>query len=148
MLLDRMCQSLLTVLYKDTTVLRIVLCWFAITLGYGFIYSNASDDNYTFLVNIMTYYGWAVVFIVYGICMHISSFYKVNKYVLRTIDLSGMWLWTYLFLSFNIADYTESYPIEFTLIVPIIVSIWLFIDDLFKPHIISQLIRSESESAK
>ena len=74
MFFDRILQAVLNFLYKDITSMRIVLSWLALTLGYGFYQSSSTDGNYHYLSALMPYPMWAVLYIVYGISMHVVSF--------------------------------------------------------------------------
>lgn len=139
MLLDILRQKLIDILYKDVSAIRLSLSWSALTLMVGFFYGSTDTDNYNFLHALMCYTYWAMVFGVYGIAMFFTAVSKIPRYTHCAIDFVGLWLWTYLFLSFVVASSEPVTSAEFLLIVPILSSIWIITDRLFKLYIYKQL---------
>ena len=145
MTLDGIKQTLINVLYKDTSSIRIALGMSAITLAIGFVFGSTHEDSFNYLNELMNYNYWAISFLVYGIFIMTGGFVKVSRYAYCVVDAIGLWLWTYLFLSFVIVDPTPTSAAEYMLTVPILMAVWVIVDRLFKIYIYEQLITLERE---
>lgn len=139
MTFDRIKQKLIDILYKDVSALRFSLSWSALTLMLGFLYGSTDGSSYNHLKGLMRYELWAIAFGAYGVAMLFTNLFKVARYTHCAIDAIGLWLWTYLFLSFICVDSTPTSAAEYLLIIPIISSAWIITDRLFKVYIYKQL---------
>lgn len=127
-------------LYKDVTALRLSLSWSAIVLGYAFIIGVPSD---TAISQFMSYGAWALVCLTYGGFMWIACFFKLHRYILCAIDAVGIWIWVYLFLCFTILSPSAVSIADVMLITPILTSLWLISDRLFKTYIYDVVLKLE-----
>lgn len=143
--LDGLKQSLVDILYKDTSSLRIALGWSALTLSFGFVYGATDQHSFNYLNALMHYNFWALSFGIYGFCMMISGLVNVSRYAYCIADAIGLWLWTYLFLSFVVIDPIPTSAAEYMLVVPILMAVWVIVDRLFKIYIYDHILTLERE---
>lgn len=137
--MNALTQFLINILYKDTTTLRLSLSLSALSLSFGFIFGSSDTPYYYFLEHLMEFSQWAMIFGLYGGMLLVSSFYKLHRAILCSIDAIGLWLWVYIFISFVIVNPIHNPSAAYMLIVPVMSALWLISDRLFKAYIFNQI---------
>jgi hypothetical protein len=108
----------------DNTAVIAVLATAAILSGIGFLIGDTSNSNYTAIIAFAPSLAWALWFFVYGIEKLIEVIFSIPPYIKALNSLFGMWLWNYIVLSFLFFDKNPSYPLEYTLIAPLVIEVW------------------------
>lgn len=117
--------ELIGALSGDLTLVRFVLsvvCW---VLALGFFFASVDNANYQQLNNLAAKSVWGWIFFAHGTMMFLTTYHSFPFYFKRLISLCGVWLWTYIFLSFTIFDSTPIASTEWLISVPIMLEIWL-----------------------
>lgn len=117
--------ELIGALSGDLTLVRFVLsvvCW---VLALGFFFASVDNANYQQLNNLAAKSVWGGIFFCQGTLMFLTTCNNFPFYFKRLISLCGVWLWTYIFLSFTIFDSTPIASTEWLISVPIMLEIWL-----------------------
>lgn len=125
-------ERLARVFLADLTSIRVAVSIVAFFLGIGFATANVNNENYTLLTNFAPVQVWSFAFIVYAVATYVHASYPtppISKAITGTI---GLFMWTYLFLSFVVFDTTPVYSTELMLAGPIVVETWLIAEALFK----------------
>lgn len=125
-------QRVSNILLSDLTPIRFILGFIAAVLSFGFFFSSASNDNYAFLVQVFSVGMWGLTFLVYGISNIASTLFYWSFKTKSVISTIGIFLWSYIFLSFVVFDPTPIYSTEWMLLFPIILEVWLLAETLHK----------------
>ena len=120
-------QRLLKVTFSDLTAVRWTMGWVSLFLSLGFILATTSNENYN-LVNVVDNQIWAAIFLVHGLSLMITALYTMNYYCSKFINLIGIWIWSYVFLSFTVYDTTPLAATEWLLLMPILMEVWMIIE--------------------
>lgn len=95
-----------------------------ISLSIGFVFMNTSNPNYTALLQLANYAAWSLGFFTYGCIKVFQALFRVPYYIKLINAAQGMWLWTYLLLSFVVFDFSPLAPTELLLFVPVLCEVW------------------------
>jgi hypothetical protein len=119
-------QRVLGVLFSDLSPMRWIMGWIALVLSAGFFLTSTDNHNYD-LINLMANrHIWGILFCVLAIIHLYSSLYpKCSFYIKALFNVLGIWLWSYVFLSFTFYDPTPIKATEWMLGLPILVEVWL-----------------------
>jgi len=118
------CSTSSNLFKVDTTGANVLLAIASILTSVGFIFGNLEHSNYTAIQAFASKYVWATAFFIHGLDKILEEFYPIPL-IFRVINsLFGMWLWNYIVLSFLLFDPSLSYPLEYTLITPIVIEVW------------------------
>lgn len=98
----------------------------AILLAIGFFVSDIgnANTNYALLIALAPKLFWATSFLVYGVTKILSSIYRVWLPLKIANTLYGLWLWSYIVLSFILFDKTPVAPTELILFISIVCEVW------------------------
>lgn len=118
-------NRLVKVLTSDLTPIRWVLGWLSILLSVGFLTASTDNPNYEFINTIPSKLTWVSMYFIHGVLLIITSMYAVPYYGRSLIHVFGLFLWSYVFLSFTFYDRTPIYATEWMLMIPIIVECWM-----------------------
>ena len=110
--------------FVEHSVVTLLLGMLALLLSSGFLISNTLNANYTLLTQFAPYNFWALMFVTYGLSKIFSVLYRTHFYIKVTTSLTGMWLWSYLMLSFVIFDKTPMAPTEMMMFLTGICEVW------------------------
>lgn len=115
----------------DHTVVTMLLGMVALLLASGFLISHTSNTNYYLLTDFASFSFWAAAFFLYGTAKITSTLYRTPFSIKLLTSVSGMWLWTYLTLSFVIFDITPIAPTEMMLFITGICEVWTLALNIF-----------------
>jgi hypothetical protein len=119
-------QRILGVVYSDLSPMRWIMGWISLVLAAGFFFSDTDNHNYD-LINIMAQKNvWGFLYTIHGISMLYTALYPRCDYYLKSMfSIIGIWLWSYVFLSFTFYDPTPVKATEWMLFLPVMVEVWL-----------------------
>jgi hypothetical protein len=104
----------------------------ALLISAGFVFSTPviGEQSYVLLTNLIPFNVWGILFYSYGVLKVVLSLYR-TPYVIKLVTiLTGLWLWSYLVMSFVIVS-DMTLPIKFMLITPILCEVWDFSMTIF-----------------
>ena len=125
-------QRLAAVLLADTVALRWALGWVAMLLTAGLAFGAADTSNYGAINRLQPLGIWMALFGAYAVCHLAACLYRLPTAVMYVCGVLGLWLWSYLFLSFVVFDRTPVQATEVMLIVPLIAEVWILAGDIFE----------------
>jgi hypothetical protein len=97
------------------------LSMFAFLLSVGFMFGDVNvNGNYSAFSLFDTKYVWASLFFSYSVFKTLQSVVRCHPVLRIFVSVSGLWLWTYLAVSFIIFDTTPMAPAEPIILLPII----------------------------
>lgn len=118
-------RRVIRVLTSDLTELRWILGWLGVLLSVGFLTASTDNPNYAFINTINVKMMWVTMFFAYG-CMTVgTSLYNIAYQFRSLLSVVGIFLWSYVFLSFTFYDPTPIYATEWMLMLPVLVECWL-----------------------
>lgn len=120
------------VLVSDLRSLKFSQGVVSILLAFGFWLSNVDTENYDYLNGIFNKHIWGDIFLAYGVFRISSTLYTLPDMVKFIGGLIGLWLWTYILLSFTVYDPTTIKSTEWMLIIPLMAEVWMMAECLFK----------------
>ncbi len=118
-------KRLIRVLTSDLTPLRWVLGWLGVLLSIGFLTASTDNSNYEFINTLYSRLIWFMMFFTYGAMLIGTSMYNIAYHIRSILSVVGIFLWSYVFLSFTFYDKTPIYATEWMLLIPVIVECWL-----------------------
>ncbi len=127
-------KKLLNVLSSDLTLIRFLMGVLAFILALGFFGSNTDNNNYQQLNNFADKRIWGLAFVAHAISLMLVVFNNFPITFRRGLHLIGIWLWTYVFLSFTLYDSTPIASTEWMLLMPVILEFWLLTEDIFEKN--------------
>ena len=119
-------------LYNNMAPMRMFLCWLSLSLSYVFFVSDTNYFHDRCLIELMPSVGWSILFLSYSAYMLITCFTNLERFFTCLMDVLGLWLWAYLFLGFVIMNTSQVYSINYMFVAPILASVWLILDRLYK----------------
>lgn len=122
---------ILLLIIAQIRTMSLILGLCGITLGLGFLVGDTGNPNYHSIKEFAPISFWAFGFFTYGVIKLLHSVFRVHHSVKLLNALQGIWVWTFLFLSFSIFDSTPLAPTELLLIIPIICELWEIVIAIF-----------------
>ncbi len=124
-----------------TRISRVLLDWHimlsailglvAMVLSIGFLTSTAND--LILLKGIVDFPVWASFFSIYATLKLLGCLYRLFMYIKVFVSTMGLWLWSYLILSYMVFDKGPISPTDLVLITPLICEMWALIIILYNP---------------
>lgn len=112
------------ILLSDNAVPRWMMGWGALLLSAGMFLTTMQ------LSRIVDRPLWGALLALYGACQVAASLYTVPKPVRVTCGALGLWMWSYLFLSFAVFGGEPVRATELMLAIPLITDVWILAGDL------------------
>lgn len=112
------------VILANSTALTLILTVTSTLLGLGFLFGSGTNSNYTSVYALASPEVWAGVFFTYSLVKAGQALNYLNYRVKEVTSIIGLWLWSYLSLSFLWFDKTPLAPTELMLLVTIFAEIW------------------------
>jgi peptidoglycan/LPS O-acetylase OafA/YrhL len=110
---------------------RWTLGWVALVLSVGMFFTATQTENYNAINSFSDRRVWGCIFLSYGACQVAASLFVLPAWVRIACCVVGLWVWSYLFLSFVVYDPTPIQATELMLAVPLISEVWILAGDLF-----------------
>lgn len=120
-----MIARIVRLLTSDLSVIRWCIGWLALLLSAGFMLSESQNTNYEFLNSHASKMMWATLFALHGFLLLFLSLWHMPTFVTRTVSIVGLFLWTYVFLSFTFYDPTPINSTEWMLLLPMMIEMWM-----------------------
>ena len=96
-------------------------------LSAGFLFANGFNQNYELIYQAMPQTMWSCTFFIYGALKLHQVYFRTSKTVKYVVGLIGIWLWTFMFLSFSVFDSTPIAPAEVLITIFALVEGWILI---------------------
>lgn len=93
-------------------------------LAVGFFVSESTNTNYEFLNSHASKMMWSMLFAAHGILLLYLALFEMPQIVKRFVSAVGLFLWTYVFLSFTFYDPTPINSTEWMLVLPMLIEMW------------------------
>lgn len=113
-----------TLMFAQAQALTFMLSLTALIMGLGFILGVTTSANYAGIVALGGDLVWAGAFIVFGLLKLIQAVFRIHYFVKIGNSLLGIWLWSFLFLTFSVIGKAELRPLELLLVIPILCEAW------------------------
>jgi hypothetical protein len=117
-------NPLLKILTADLSPMRFVIAWLAYILAFGFFASSTNNHNYEFINTVTGKNIWGSLFVFHGTMMMVTALFTINNYTRSAVSIIGIFLWSYVFLSFTFYDPTPINSTEWMLMIPVILECW------------------------
>lgn len=106
--------------------LNLALGLTALLLAAGFWFSSPilTNTNYTLILQLADFDTWGTWFYIYGMLKLWAATYRsppISKFI---VSILGLWLWTYISLSFVVFDPNPLVPTETMLFITVIMELW------------------------
>lgn len=115
-------------LVDDYSTLTLFLGLAAVLLSLGFVLSGQAvflNKNYSLLLDLAHPFFWVGSFLVYGVLKITTSVVRLPSYIEIALSTYGIWLWTYIVLSFIVFDKRAPAPTELILCIPTLCEVWV-----------------------
>lgn len=113
-----------TLMFAQAQALTFMLSITALTMGLGFILGVTTSASYADIVALGGDLVWASAFIGFGLLKLIQAVFRIHYFVKIGNSLLGIWLWSFLFLTFSVIGKAELSPLELLLVIPILCEAW------------------------
>ena len=123
--------KILRLFLADKTALKFVLGYISTFCTIGCFVGIPAPSNYILLKTFAPMWVWGCLFGVLSIFRLAGGFKIFSDGVEAIIAIVGLWLWSYLAVSFMVADTTPLAPFELMLLGIIFGEIWLLTHSLF-----------------
>ena len=92
-------------------------------MALGFFLGDSSNSNYLAINSLASYHVWGLVFLFYSISKGLTTLYRIPRFICVGICTLGLWLWSYIFLSFVLFDPIPMTSTEILLLIPLLAEI-------------------------
>lgn len=116
--------KLYEIILSNYTVLTVLLAVTSLLLGLGFAATTGDTDNYDLIHQLAPFSYWATFCTLYGVTKLGGLFFEQLSRTKITVSLLGLWLWSYVALSFIWFDRTPVAPTELMLLVTVFAEVW------------------------
>lgn len=122
------------IVFKNSPEISLLLSIAATVVGVGFII-GVVNTNYSALLDLMPLYGWAALFLVYGISKgYLVIVHKIPTYWDILNSAVGVWAWNYVFLSFTLFDTEKLAPLELLIALPTLAEAWALTSSIYNKN--------------
>lgn len=123
-MLDNVKATIAVTVFEKTNEITLLLCVTGILMSIGFLFGDYSNNNYVAINTLASSWVWSILFLIYGGTKGLSKFHTV-PYILGVANsVFGLWLWSYIFLSFVLFDPVPMAATELLLVIPIVAEVW------------------------
>lgn len=119
------------ILISESKTITMLLGMIGLFLGIGFIIGDSGSMDYHPLLMLFDSWIWATIFLLYSFLKFSQIVQKVPDRVRIFNSTLGMWLWTYVLISFLIYDPKPVSPAEILLLVPLVCEVIELVIDLY-----------------
>ena len=112
------------VFVSNSTALTLILTITSTLLGLGFLLGHGNNSNYTLVYAFAPAYLWGLTFLTYSVVKAGQALNYLSYWLKVTTSIMGLWLWSYLSLSFLWFDESDIAPTELMLLVTIFAELW------------------------
>lgn len=116
-------DRIIRILLSERTMINTLLGILGLLVSAGYLLGDASHAHYTILPIRL----WATAFMLYGILKIHGCLYRTPVLAKGISSIYGLWLWTYLVLSYTIFDVSSIRPLEYMLFATILYELWALI---------------------
>lgn len=119
-------------LTSDLTVVRLFMSILSYILSMGFFLASTDNTNYQQINTLADKGVWAVIFLIHAVTLFMTVIFELPTHFKRFLNLIGIWIWSYVFLSFTFYDATPTASTEWMLVMPVILEFWLLTERMFE----------------
>lgn len=118
----------------DLTAVRMIMSILAFILSIGFCLASTDNANYQQINNFADKKVWAAIFLIHAVTLFMTVIYELPTHFKRFLNIIGIWLWSYVFLSFAFYDTSPTASTEWMLVMPVILEFWLLTERMFEKN--------------
>jgi len=115
----------------ESKTITMLLGLIGMFLGLGFFIGDSSSEDYLPLLALLDAESWGVVFLFYSTLKFSQILTKIHCRIKVFNSTMGMWLWTYILISFLFYDNKPISPAEILLAIPLVCEVIELVVDLF-----------------
>lgn len=119
------------ILISESKTITMLLGIIGLFLGIGFFIGDSTSIDYYPLLMLFDSATWGIVFLIYSFLKLLQIVKKVHCRIKAFNSTLGMWLWTYVIISFLIYDPKPISPAEILLLVPLVCEVIELVIDLY-----------------
>jgi len=125
-------KRIYNILTGDLSSVRFFMSLLSLILSLGFFIASTESEKYQHINNFADKKIWGAIFALHSISLMLTVFYDFPIHLKRLLNLLGIWLWSYVFLSFTIYSPAPVTPTEWMLVMPVIFEFWLLTEKMFE----------------
>lgn len=125
-------NKIIKTLTGDLSVVRFCMGILSLILALGFFMDNTANGNYQQINNLADKKIWSAIFVLHAISLLMTIVYELPVHLKRFLNLVGIWVWSYVFLSFTFYDASPTASTEWMLVMPVILEFWLLTERMFE----------------
>lgn len=118
-------KKIINILTGDLTIVRFFMAILSAILAIGFFVASTDNTNYKQIISLADKKIWGFIFLIHAISLFMTIVYHLPIYLKRFLNALGIWIWSYVFLSFTFYDPSPTAPIEWMLVMPVILEFLL-----------------------
>lgn len=123
---DRKVRSL-CLFCKQKIEINLLLAVAALMLSAGFMFAEGTNQNYRFIYDLLDPAAWSFVFLVYGLSKLAQATARIHRVLRYCFGAIGIWVWTFMFLSFSIFDDSPIAPAESLILIFAFAEAWVLL---------------------
>lgn len=120
-------DRIIRLLISERTMINALLGLLGLLVSLGYLLGDTSTTYYTTISGLVHVRLWAAAFMLYGILKIHGCLYRTPVLVKTVSSVYGLWLWTYLVLSYTIFDVSNIRPLEYMLFATILYELWALV---------------------
>lgn len=118
-------KKIIVTLTENLTTVRFFMGILSAILAIGFFIASADNTNYKQITNLADKKIWGLIFLIHAISLIMTVVYCLPVHLKRFLNVFGIWIWSYVFLSFTFYDPSPAAPTEWMLVMPVILEFLL-----------------------
>lgn len=118
-------KKIIVTLTDNLTVVRFFMGILSAILAIGFFVASIDNTNYKQITNLADKKIWGLIFLIHAISLIMTVVYCLPVHLKRFLNVFGIWIWSYVFLSFTFYDPSPAAPTEWMLVMPVILEFLL-----------------------
>lgn len=127
-------NKIIKILTGDLSTVRFFMSILSLILALGFFMASTDNGNYQQINNLADKLVWGVIFAIHAVSLLMTIVYEIPVHLKRFLNLVGIWIWSYVFLSFTFYDATPTASTEWMLVMPVILEFWLLTERMFEKN--------------
>ena len=125
-------KKIIDTLTGDLTIVRFFMSTLSAILAMGFFVASVDNTNYQQLNSLADKKIWCFIFLLHAISLFMTVVYDLPLSLKRFLNAVGIWIWSYVFLSFTFYDSSPTASTEWMLVMPVILEFWLLTERMFE----------------
>ncbi len=118
-------KRIIDILTDNLTVVRFFMAILSAIWAIGFFIVDVDSTNYKQIISLADKKIWGFIFLILVISLIMTVVYDLPVHLKRFLNVFGIWVWFYVFLSFTFYDTSPAEPTEWMLVMPVILEFLL-----------------------